>query len=104
MGLTRLETQRVLQAARRLVLDAPSERAEDFIARILGLNAVQQGTYFPDPDPQHALDLAVAELTRQQQDILWNDAALPSFAVYKDVLNVPHIAGLRTYLALEVSM
>ena len=101
MALTVSETSRILRASKQLTLDAASERVEDFIARILGLNPLQQAAYFPDPDPTNSLDIAVANLTRLQQDTLWDDAAVPTFAVYKDIFNVPHIAGLNTYLALD---
>jgi hypothetical protein len=101
MSLTVQETNRVVQSARNLTLTAPSERVEDFIGRVLGLNPIQQAAYFPDPDPTSALNLAIANLTRRQEEVLRDDAALPTFAVYKDALGVPHIAGLNTYLAAE---
>jgi hypothetical protein len=101
MSLTQQEVNQVLDSARNLALNAAAKRVEDFIGRSLGLNPFQQAQYFPDPDPNDLLAIAVARLTRQQEEILRNEAAVPTFAVYDNALGIPSIAGLSTYLEFQ---
>jgi hypothetical protein len=98
MALTAQETRQVLTSARQLTLDAPAERVEVFISRVLGLNPIQQAAYFPGPDPKGLLALAIADLTGKREGILRDEGAIPSFAVYEDNLGIFHVAGLATYL------
>lgn len=98
MSLSPKETVQTLMAARQLPLNAPAERVEDFISQVLNLNPIQQAEYFPGPDPQGLLAVAVANLTGDRERVLRVECAIPTFAVYEDNLGVYEIAGLSTYL------
>ena len=100
MPLTPKETTAVLKAARSISISAPSERVEQFIGRALGLNAIIQSQYFPSPDPQGSLSVAISQLTKLREDILNTECTIPEYTVYYDALQVPHISGFSTYLAV----
>src|SRR5258708_4740537 len=99
MLFTSQETSKFLKVARELPLNAPAERVEAFISRVLKLNAIQQGQHFPNPDPTGLLAIAVGSLTQSREKILRDDCALPTFAIYSDALGVSQIGGFSTYLA-----
>jgi hypothetical protein len=82
-------------------MNAPAVRAEDFLSGVLGLNAVQRGQYFPNPDPTGLLEIAVSHLTLKRENILQEECSIPSYAVYKDGQNNHQIAGFDTYLATK---
>lgn len=99
MALSAQEVRRIITAARRLPLNAPSVRVEDFMSGILALNPVQRGLYFPDPDPTGLLGIAVAYLTQERERILRDECHVPEFAVYQDANKNRFISGFDTYLA-----
>jgi len=98
MSLSSHERQRVVTAARALLLQSPGQRVENFISGTLGLNPVQQGQYFPSPDPKGLLAIAVGYLTAERETILREECTIPTFAVFYD-RGIPQISGLSTYLA-----
>ena len=94
-SFSRREIAQVRRSARNLSFDAPAVRVENFVSRELGLSAAQRASYL-DPD---GLAQIVAELSRQREEILSNDARLPGYVVYLDgVYNVSRICGLFVYL------
>lgn len=101
MPLSAQEVRQVLTSARQLQIDAPTLRVEDFFVNVLGLNAVQRVAYFPSPDPNGFLALAVAHLTQERERLLREDSTVPGFAVFKDSLGNFCIAGSDTYLATK---
>lgn len=100
MSLSLAQRRQVLAAARGLPILSPTERVEDFIGGVLGLNPFQQGQYFPNPDPSGLLAIATGHLSAQRETILRDDCAVPTFVIH-DVGNVPHISGLSTYLTSQ---
>jgi len=74
---------------------------EDFLSGVLGLNAVQRGQYFPNPDPTGLLEIAVGHLTEQRERILRDECSVPEFAVYQDAHKVHYVAGFDTFLAAK---
>jgi hypothetical protein len=98
MRLSPRDVSQFLDFARRLPLDAPAERVEDWLSRILGLNPIQRAEYSPSPDPNALFAIAIAYHTEERERILREDCSIPAFAVYEDSLGVYQIAGLSTYL------
>lgn len=94
------EQRQVLASSRALPLTAVPQRVEDFIAGILGWNAIQQGLYFPSPDPDGSLAIAIADLTHARERILRDECIVPTFVIYED-RGVSQIAGLSSYLELR---
>ena len=101
MALSAQEVRQIKAAARQISLNAPVERVEDFVCRVLGLNAVQRTQYFPGPDPTGFRAIAVGHLTTEREKILGGECCVPSFAVYHDTLKIPKISGFSTYLAAK---
>src|SRR5438034_11757699 len=98
MALSAQEVRQIKEAARQVTLVAPAERVEDFVCRVLGLNAVGRTQYFPSPDPAGLMAIAVGHLTAEREKILGVECSVPSFAVFHDTLKIPKISGFYTYL------
>ena len=73
----------IVAAVRQLALNAPAVRVENFFSGVLGLNAVQRGQYFPNPDPTGLLEIAVGHLTRERERILQTECSITISTTYK---------------------
>ncbi len=101
MALSAQEVRQIIAAVRQLPSNAPSVRVEDFISQTLGLNPVQRGLYFPNPDPAGLLEIAVAHLTKKREKILRDECLVPEFTVYQDVHSQHFVSGFDTYLGIR---
>jgi hypothetical protein len=81
-----------------LEIDAPVERVEDFVARVLSLNPAERADYFPDPDPDGKSVQIVSCFTQQREEILREKATIPEFVVFSDEQGIIYVSGLLTYL------
>ncbi len=59
-----------------------------------------QGQYFPSPDPDGSLAIAIGNLTHARERILRDECLVPTFVIYED-RGVSQIAGLSNYLELR---
>jgi hypothetical protein len=98
MALSAQELEQIATAARQISSDAAVERLEDFVGRVLNLNAVQLADYFPKPDPTGQLAIALAEVTGSREAILRDECSIPSYVAFSDALEVPQVAGFHTFL------
>jgi hypothetical protein len=96
--LNAAERKLVLDAAKALPFTAPSQRIEDFVSNILGLNPLARASLFPDPDPHGHLALIVGEFTSFREDLLREDGVIPEYIVTVDPLGRYFIQGLSSYL------
>lgn len=98
MALTSTQLQQLVGAAENLANDAPMERFEDFVARILGLNVMQLSQVLPSPDPLGLKAKAVAEFTKKRDDLIRIDCKIPNYVIATNAAGVTNVGGFYAYL------
>ena len=85
----------VQAAAKSLSMAAAAVTVEEFYGTTLGLTSTELVNYFPRPDLGDAA-IAVSHLTLCREEILRDEAKVPTFVVY-EAANDYCIAGISTY-------
>ena len=99
MKFSEQQLEQLQTAASALAFDAPFESVSDFITRVLGLTAADQGAIFEEPESDELLR-ATNSLTKKQERILLYEGRLPRFVVVVQEDQPDRIAGLGTGMAL----
>jgi hypothetical protein len=96
--LTKQQTTAILSAARGLSIDALPKTVEDFTGTALGLDHIRTAALFPIPDPHGTMERITAELTKQREQILREDVAVPNYVVSKNAAGSFQVIGLTRHL------
>ncbi|CAD6876207.1 hypothetical protein [Methylomonas fluvii] len=102
MALSSTDIQRVIDVAYKLDIYTPQRPIEDFFGDVLGLNAIQRASEFPDPDPTGIGAISIGRLTLARDELLRDKGQVPAFVIYRDkTANRTFISGIAAYLSLK---